>query len=101
MAWLTTGVLTGDGVAFAAPCHLGEIIIGTNGTNDVTVNAYDNASAASGKKLIPTFVQVGDSRYGGYVCDAGVVCDNGIYMAISGVGAQVSVRYKPTGQSET
>ncbi len=102
MAWLTTDVLTGNAVAHGAPVIFGGVVIGTNGVNNVTVDLYDNASAASGKRIIPQFVQVAaNARYGGTIEDEGVVCNNGIYAAIAGTGAEVCVRYKPLGQSET
>ena len=37
----------------AEPCAFGGIIIRPDGSNDITVNIYNNASAASGKHLIP------------------------------------------------
>lgn len=102
MAWLTTDVLTGDGVVHGAPCIVGAVVIGTDGVNNVTVDLYDNASAASGNRIIPQFVQVAaNARYGGIIEDEGVVCKNGAYIAISGSNAEVCVRYKPLGRTET
>lgn len=45
---------TTDAAITTGTGYLGGIIFHTDGTNSVTVNAYDNASAASGNKLFST-----------------------------------------------
>jgi hypothetical protein len=59
------------------------IIIKTDGTNDVTVNIYDNTSAA-GTKLIPTDIVVsGSQKVWTLSYSPAIKCVNGIYVSIS------------------
>jgi len=69
------------------------IIIKTDGTNDVTVNIYDNTSAA-GTKLIPTDIVVsGSQKVWTLSYSPAIKCVNGIYVSIS-VANGVSVSYQ-------
>jgi hypothetical protein len=46
---------TGDAAVVTGPGVFHGIMVITDGTNAVTMDIYDNASAASGTKLIPTW----------------------------------------------
>jgi hypothetical protein len=62
------------------------IIIKTDGTNDVTLNIYDNTSAA-GKKIVPTDIVVSGSQKVWTLSYAPAIkCVNGIYVSISVAG---------------
>ena len=54
--YVSSGQQTESVAIKASPGVIGQIAIITDGTYAVTVNIYDNASAASGTKLIPTWV---------------------------------------------
>lgn len=73
-------------------CVLTGILVITNGTNAATVILYDNASAASGS-VLAEFVVAGADRYGGRDWCNPVHCINGIYAAVSGIGASYIVEY--------
>ena len=73
---------------------LGGVIIATDGVSDVTVSLYDNASEASGKKIIPTLVVPATDRYGGYILGMpGVAFTNGCYLDITGGNGEAVVFY--------
>ena len=59
------------------------IIVGTDGTNDVVVNIFDNAAAASGKRLIPEDVTIEASlRVASIGYYPPVHAENGVYVEI-------------------
>ena len=73
---------------------LGGVVIATDGVSDVTVSLYDNATEASGKKIIPTLVVPATDRYGGYILGIpGVAFTNGCYLDIDGGGGEAAVLY--------
>lgn len=89
-----TGVATITTVAAASeasvafPCKFHGIILNTDGTNNVTLNIYDNASAASGKVVIPTdTVILGAARTFSLSYDPPIRMGNGIYVDVSVAGA--------------
>jgi hypothetical protein len=49
-------VLTASGIVSAGPGKLTQVIVATDATNAVSLSFYDNASAASGDKVIPDLV---------------------------------------------
>ena len=69
------------------------IAVITDGTNAVTVSIYDNASAASGTELIPTWVVTSSStdRAQAFGISPGAIFYNGIYVDITTGG---TVTYK-------
>jgi hypothetical protein len=72
------------------------ILFVTDGTNAVTVNVYDNASAASGTKLIPTDTIITTSatnRLTGISIDPPVRYDKGIYVEITCSGTVAYMVY--------
>ena len=54
-AWANSIGNTADAAVTTGPGYLKGLIIHTDGTNAVTVSVYDNATAASGKKLFSTW----------------------------------------------
>ena len=69
----------------AEACYFHGIAVITDGTNSVTIDIYDNASAASGTKLIPTWVIPTSSTnlYAGYDAPHPIRCKNGIYVNVT------------------
>lgn len=63
----------------------------TDGTNDVTVTAYDNASSAAGTILSKVIVHGADDSGGLIGID--VEAANGIVVTISGTGGHAIVYY--------
>lgn len=64
----------------------GGIVIKTDGTNNITLNIYDNTTN-SGKRLIPPdSIVLGTSRVWALGYDPPIKCDNGIYIEVSVAG---------------
>jgi len=73
---------------------LGGVVIATDGASDVTVTLYDNATEASGKKIIPTLVVPATDRYGGcFLGVPGAAFESGCYLDISGNNGEAAVLY--------
>ena len=80
-------VKTDDAAVVTENCVFDGLIVVTDGTNNVTFNIYDNASAASGTKLIPTdLIVLGSSRTFALSYDPPVEAVNGIYVDITTSG---------------
>lgn len=77
---------TSSGVAVTGRCIFLGLAVTTDGSNDVTVNIYDN-TAASGNKLGPTDItaKATDENFG-YKPPKPLPCDTGIYVNISVAG---------------
>ena len=83
-----SGAKTASAVIFARPCSFAGLTIATDGTNAVTVDVYDNATAATGTKLIPTWIVPTSSanRIAALEFLHMKRCENGIYVNISVAG---------------
>uniref|UniRef100_A0A6M3LP37 Uncharacterized protein n=1 Tax=viral metagenome TaxID=1070528 RepID=A0A6M3LP37_9ZZZZ len=75
--------------------YLHGIVVITDGTNSVTVDIYDNASAASGTKLIPQWVVTTSSsnRAQSYSIEPPIKFSNGIYVAVTTSGTVTYMVY--------
>src|SRR5574340_819831 len=62
-----------------------DLLVVTDGVNDVTAIVYDNAAAASGKILAKMVVK-GIENVGGEV-NIFTKADNGLYVSLTGTGA--------------
>jgi hypothetical protein len=80
-----SGEGTGSKSLGTGQCVFKGVWVATDGTNDVTVNVYDGSTAA-GKKLIPSIVIPGESRYGGAMFDPGVLINTDIYVSVDTSG---------------
>lgn len=79
--------LAASGIALAGENVFCGLLVKTDGTNNVTITVYDNASAASGDKLLPSaFVVKGTALLWGIELDKGILADNGIYVEITCAG---------------
>jgi hypothetical protein len=91
----TKAVAGGNTAIAAAAAKLCGVIIQTDGTNDATVEVWDNASAASGTCLFNMTVTGGDNR-GGAVFPYPISAMNGLYLDFNTcTGCSVEVYYQP------
>lgn len=67
-----------DGVGYVAPCYLIKVKGKTDGTNNLTIKVYDNASAASGN-VVAEFTIIGADLKGGEMFE-NLAMHNGIYV---------------------
>lgn len=89
-ASVSTGLLSSDTVVFRGKCTLTGVQIVTDGTNNAMVVIYD-AMEAEGKAVAKITV-VGADYYGGRTFQ-NLRMSNGIYVDITGTGAQVIIDY--------
>ncbi len=89
----SSGLLSADGVVMNQPGKLTAVTISADGTNAATVLLYDNASAASGNLLAKVVVDAG-LTYEALCFDAPIDALNGIYLDITGTGAECIVYYQ-------
>ena len=89
---ISSGLKTADGIIRTGKCILTDVLIGTNGTNAVTLILYDNASAASGNVLFKG--QVVGANLAGEFTGMNVRGDLGIYADVTGTGAEFVVHTK-------
>jgi len=81
-----TALATSSGAAVTGPGVFLGIIVQTDGTNNCTVDVYDNTSA-SGTHLIPTSsVVLGSARVWALGYSPGLYVSNGIYVSITAAG---------------
>jgi hypothetical protein len=92
---LPTATKTASAVCVAVPSYFYSIMVTTDGTNAVTVNIYDNASAASGTKLIPSWVVTtsASNRVQTLSMNPPVPASNGIYVDTSTSGTVAYMLY--------
>lgn len=86
----SSGLKTTSGVIRSVPCLLTGVLVITDGTNAATVILYDHASGASGTVLCK-FTVPGAAYFGGATFEIPVRAQKGVYMAISGTGANAVV----------
>lgn len=80
---------TGDAAITAGSGYLKGIIVHTDGTNSVTLDVYDNATAASGNKLFSTLtITTSASNRATAIAFDGQECPyvNGIYVNVTTSG---------------
>jgi len=90
----SSGLKTADAAIAAGKAILAGAHIITNGTADVTLTLYDNASAASGTVIFKQVVTGTDDSIPYTLPDGGVGAKNGIYADIAGTGAEYIVFYR-------
>ena len=95
-AYRSSGLLgvSAGAVVLAKKGILAGVLVMTNGTNDATLEVYDNAVSVAGTRLIPTMVVPGANRIGGVIIP--VEADNGITYSLTGTGAGVVLYYRET-----
>ena len=90
-----SGEKTADAAICAGPGFLYGILFVSDATNAITVDVYDNASAASGSKLTPQLVITSSAtdRIQGIWFDHPVEFFDGLYVDITCAGAAKYVAY--------
>lgn len=88
----SSGLKVADGVIAPRTAVLHSVMVIADGTNAATVILYDNASAATGDVLAKIVVDAG-ATYDLFHSMDGVEALNGIYLDISGTGAECVVHY--------
>lgn len=85
---------TVSAAAVTGPCAFMGIVLQTNGTNDITLNIYDN-DEASGNKLIPTdtVIEGNPKRLWSLAYDPGIRCVTGVYVDVDGTLGSYQVQY--------
>jgi hypothetical protein len=86
--WNRHSEQTATAAITTASGYFGGVILATDGTNNVTISVYDNASAASGTKLLPTTVVTTSAANRSTAIDVNpaVRFYNGIYVEITCAG---------------
>ena len=85
--------IAANGQAVTGNCVFGGMLIKTDGTNNVTVSAYNGTSNA-GSKLFPAATVIpAASRMASITYNPGLSCPDGIYVEISGTGGVCQVLY--------
>ena len=94
--YVSSGQQTATATIKSGAGILGQIAVVTDGTNAVTIDVYDNASAASGTKLMPTWVITTSATDRCQSWDApgdGVRFMNGLYVVITCAGTVKYIVY--------
>lgn len=87
---------TGDAAVVTSAGYICGILIATDGTNSVTVDMYDNASAASGTNIIPTIVVTTSASNRSTAIKVDRAISNGVYVDVTTSGTlSYVVYYKP------
>ena len=86
--------ITASTVIHTVPCFLMKIVIGSDGTNNPTLAAYNeaNSSATASKQIMPSQTYDAVSLgINGIVYQFAEYCDTGLYVSIAGAGSVVVV----------
>ena len=86
---------TADAAIMAKAGYFCGIMVITDGTNSVTIDIYDNATAASGTEIIPlwTVTTSASNRSAALEFTNGIFVNSGIYVDITTSGAVTYVVY--------
>lgn len=89
----SSGLKSATGAIFAAPCVLvGIKLIGGSATSVATL--HDHPTAASG--TVVGKVQSAASASDDLLPPNGIVCNNGLYLTLSGTGAEAIIYFYPS-----
>lgn len=89
---LSSGKKTADAVIYDGRGILTGVVVGTDGTNDVTLTIYDDNTAATSNTILFEVVVGGADNHA--VFDLGSIrprCVNGLYADVTGTGASYIV----------
>jgi hypothetical protein len=77
------------GAIYAGPGKFSSLFIGLDGSNDAQITIYDNATAASGKEVLPTTIfDASALGLNGFTLGSGSALDfvNGLYVLVEASG---------------
>ena len=90
----TTGRITSSQAIFTGPGAYGGVEVITDGTNNATCTVYDGPTSGGGNEIFHGVVK-GSSNFGGHVPPEVItVQNNGLYVYLSGTGAEAIVHYR-------
>ena len=87
----STGVLTTSTLVATGRNYISGLVAGGDGTNVATVGVYDNTSA-TGTPVLTLIVPAG-SRQVIYDVTHSIQVDNGLYVSVSGTGANFMLAF--------
>ena len=64
MSYLQSNILTESGIVTSRPCGLSNIMVGKDGTNDITAFTLYHGTDNSGRKVFPTAWTLGADQEG-------------------------------------
>jgi len=83
MAYLQSKKLTESGIVTSRPCGLGNILVGKDGSNDITAFSLYHGTDNSGSEVMPTIATIDSAQKGfeGFwsLGEDKVDCNKGIY----------------------
>ncbi len=88
-----SGAKTADGVICARACILTSLTVIGDGTNAASAILYDNATGATAPAVAHASVDAGLVESNQPVPSCGIVCNNGLYLDITGTGAIAYVSF--------
>ncbi len=91
---LSSGRKTADTAIYARNCALYSVLLIADGTNAASLVLYDNATAASGTKLLEMSIAA-TGTYQQFEISQGIQALNGIYADVTGTGAAFYVHFLP------
>jgi len=83
--WVTSA-LTNDSAAMTQPGYCYGLMVTPDGTNNVTINTYDNDSAAGGKIIHPAWTLTGSGGSQTLSFNPPMEIRNGIYVDVTTTG---------------
>lgn len=92
-ACTSSGLKTTSGVVYANTATLHSVVLFAAAAT-ATAIVYDNASAGSGTVLAKLSAVAGTSAT--FQLEQGVVCNNGIYVALTGTGGEAVLHFAPS-----
>lgn len=92
---VSSGVTTADGAVVTEACYLYGVMISTDATNAVTLDAYDNATTNTGTQPFPTWTVTTSAtdRTQGLDFNPPVYLKNGLYTDFTCAGTFEAVFY--------
>lgn len=87
----STGVLSANTLVWTGRNYISSVIAGGDGTNIATVNIYDGLNTGGVKVM--SFIVPAGTRQTIFVPASSVTVDVGLYVEVSGTGANATVMF--------
>lgn len=97
IAVTSSDLLAASGVVYNKPCKFMGMDAIADGTNAAIAQAYDNATTNSGKTVGIASIKATDTMEASSAANisAGVICNKGLYLQLTGTGAKAIVYFSP------